>query len=924
MQKKHYLAVLFLALVSCISNPVFANGKFWQSTNGPFGGRVNDLQVNSSGHIFAATGGNGIFRSTDQGTSWEPLNNGLTITDVYCLLINGNDDMFCGTVNGIFFSQDDGITWKPVAGSGFGAVIISLVMMPGDVLFAGTNTGVFRSTDYGVTWQEVNTGLSFLSVSAMAKIDDTTLFVAVDYDNLFKTTNNGDSWQKIAGEFGSYSIQAIAKSATGTIFVSNQGGVFRSTDSGASWTSLQYNSNQITGYSLFFDSSGNLFVGQPDHVLRSTDDGDNWTVTSTVSLSSNFLTFAALPGNYLFSGSENGVYRSIDAGLSWHGVNYGLHNVAVQSLAADDNNYLYAASREDGIFRKTQPQSLWVAKNQGLPTSAVMAIFTTAQGELLAATNGYGIYRSTDQAENWSPAKNGLPNLYMNYNDIRQNSTGTLFCSTGNGIYSSSDNAQSWQFIGLANKSVSCLAISMNDDIFAGTNYSGVFRSKDGGTTWEKISAGIENLDINRLLIDETKQLVYAGTNSGLFKMPIDGASWESMGFEFKVISAITFNSYGDLVIGTLEWGAYFSKDGGINWEVINDGLTNTTVLDLFLDKNNNLVAGTGGGVFLTNFSGGGAPMYAPKLISVKDVPADQGGKVTLKWLASSLDKDSDIAYYSIWRALPDETNSVPDGWEWITDMPAHGFPVYSYTAGTLFDSTATIDGKHFFMVSAHTGAENIFYDSNFEDGYSIDNLAPGKPQNLAAKVENTDIVLNWNANSETDLKAYYIYSSSDANIDFPQMQPLGITSDTTFTHLAAPAGEKIYYTVFAVDLHGNISKEGAQVTAEIATGVRDEYIAGFPQEFRLYQNHPNPFNPATTITFDVPVRGFVTIRVIDYLGREISVLQNGVLAAGRYSKTWSAQDQPSGVYFYQLTIAGDSPNGQKLFQQTKKMMLIK
>lgn len=87
-------------------------------------------------------------------------------------------------------------------------------------------------------------------------------------------------------------------------------------------------------------------------------------------------------------------------------------------------------------------------------------------------------------------------------------------------------------------------------------------------------------------------------------------------------------------------------------------------------------------------------------------------------------------------------------------------------------------------------------------------------------------------------------------------------------------------------------------------------------QDFRLEHNYPNPFNPSTTIRFQVPNSSFVNLKVYDILGREIATLLNEEKATGSYELNWNAANLPSGVYFYKLNAEN--------FVETKKMILIK
>jgi hypothetical protein len=88
------------------------------------------------------------------------------------------------------------------------------------------------------------------------------------------------------------------------------------------------------------------------------------------------------------------------------------------------------------------------------------------------------------------------------------------------------------------------------------------------------------------------------------------------------------------------------------------------------------------------------------------------------------------------------------------------------------------------------------------------------------------------------------------------------------------------------------------------------------PTDFVLDQNYPNPFNPSTTITFGVPVRARVSLKVFNSLGEVVAVLINEEKAAGSYDAEFDASTLPSGTYFYRLQAGS--------FVGTKKMVLMK
>ncbi|MDI6765514.1 MAG: T9SS type A sorting domain-containing protein [Bacteroidota bacterium] len=85
---------------------------------------------------------------------------------------------------------------------------------------------------------------------------------------------------------------------------------------------------------------------------------------------------------------------------------------------------------------------------------------------------------------------------------------------------------------------------------------------------------------------------------------------------------------------------------------------------------------------------------------------------------------------------------------------------------------------------------------------------------------------------------------------------------------------------------------------------------------FTLSANYPNPFNPQTKISISVPKESYITLKVYDLLGKEVTTLVNEKKRPGEYSITWSAESVPSGMYFYRL-VAED-------FVETKKIILMK
>lgn len=109
----------------------------------------------------------------------------------------------------------------------------------------------------------------------------------------------------------------------------------------------------------------------------------------------------------------------------------------------------------------------------------------------------------------------------------------------------------------------------------------------------------------------------------------------------------------------------------------------------------------------------------------------------------------------------------------------------------------------------------------------------------------------------------------------------------------------------------------GVGITTDVLLTGINTVSSVVPGDFSLYQNFLNPFNPTTSIRFDIKKSANVTLKVYNSQGQEVATLiNNEVVSAGTQEVTFGANNLSSGIYFYTLS-AGD-------FRETKKMMLIK
>ena len=92
--------------------------------------------------------------------------------------------------------------------------------------------------------------------------------------------------------------------------------------------------------------------------------------------------------------------------------------------------------------------------------------------------------------------------------------------------------------------------------------------------------------------------------------------------------------------------------------------------------------------------------------------------------------------------------------------------------------------------------------------------------------------------------------------------------------------------------------------------------LTKIPNEYTLYRNYPNPFNSTTTISYQIPKAGLVTLKIYNALGKEVATAVEEFKPAGRYEFEFDGSALPSGVYFYRI-VAGN-------YTSVKKMILLK
>lgn len=262
----------------------------------------------SGPNLFVGTSGDGVFRSTNEGTSWSAINAGLTNLYVNAFTVSGTN-LFAGTEgSGVFRSTNNGANWN--ATSALPDPYVYALAAVGTNLFAGTDgaDGVYISSNNGASWVASGLGLTNTRIRALAS-SGSHLFTGTFGGGVFRSTNNGANWTPASAGLTNTYINAITISGT-DLFASTEGGIFLSTNDGSTWTEVSAGLTDNYTHAIIRFST-NLFAGTEDGVFLSTNNGTNWTPVST-GLTNTVIWALGISDTYLFSGTNgNGLWRRL-------------------------------------------------------------------------------------------------------------------------------------------------------------------------------------------------------------------------------------------------------------------------------------------------------------------------------------------------------------------------------------------------------------------------------------------------------------------------------------------------------------------------------------------------------------------------------------------------------------------------------------
>jgi photosystem II stability/assembly factor-like uncharacterized protein len=574
----------------------------------------SDVVYAGGGEIMYSTNpwlynGNGMFKSTDAGATWTNITNGFgSQTQFGAIAVSPfNSDVVFATLGsgywhlgnlaneGVWRSTDAGSTWNKVLDQADAFDVYARPDSAGYV-FAGIGggvaaSGVYRSTDNGSTWTMTSTGLptgtSIQRIQlAMSPSAPTTTYAIIYYGTgtyrtkLYKTTDGGSGWFQIAvntylsGNYGSgwtdqgwYDLCVGVHPTDPNIVMTGNLELFRSTN-GSSMTVLRTNSTSAWYSPCHVDY----------HIIR----------------------FAPSNGSYVYCGSDGGMFKSTDAGVTWTSVNNGLATLQLYHIASHPTNanIVYGGAQDNGNFRTLDGGATpWGSVETG---DGMYCAVDPGNPNVVYMSTQYG---SHDKSTNGGATFSGMRSTnggWLSPLIIHPMNSKTLFV-TNRSVYKSTNSGSSWTTIASNPSSDYINSIAMSPVnpsrmIFAGndafSNSPQVKVSTDTGATWTDRTSAIGGTAryISRVVCHPSEPSTMFAVRSGfvsgqkIYKTTDLGVTWANVTGNLPnvphncmIVDPARPNEY----YAANDLGVYHTTDGGTNWTREGQGMPFVPVMDL-------------------------------------------------------------------------------------------------------------------------------------------------------------------------------------------------------------------------------------------------------------------------------------------------------------------------------------------------------
>lgn len=495
-------------------------------------------------------GANGFERSEDGGATWNTLRAGqisdavIDPTDADVIYIAVRNDR-------IYKTTDGGVMWNPLNNgpTGSNADWIRLSMGVNgtngtDFLVAKRSGTLNVTTDGGSMWTPIpgsHGGVSFHSWCNLCSVSphDEDIILAGGA-SLTRTDDGGSSWGGVAGLHADHHVAAFALTDVNRVYSCNDGGVYRSDDKGATFEKVSHGMiiTQYNDIGSWQKISNVLGGGTQDNGTNMTTSG--LTYKKIFGWDGGYFLVDHNDPRTMYAEHQNtDIFKSIDGGNSWTQKVGGLTGATpwVGVITMDPNNSSNLYTGTNRVFRSTNALATdWVSSSQTVGGDVTsIAVSKSDSNRVYVGSEDGNLFRSDDAGATnpWLDRTDALfPNRPLKDVVVDDSDEDIVFAVFGgisggtvNSVWRSTTGGNSWSNISgdLTDIPVNAICLDPNDSntYYVGTDV-GVYRTTNGGTNWDAFDNGLPNVIIADLHIDPEEEVLYAATfGRGMYKLNI-------------------------------------------------------------------------------------------------------------------------------------------------------------------------------------------------------------------------------------------------------------------------------------------------------------------------------------------------------------------------------------------------------------------
>ncbi len=582
-----------------------ADGGVWKSVNGTSMGASFtpvsedlptmamgsiDIDRNNPDIVYVGTGeangsadsypGIGVIKSTDAGMTWN-LVGGKFANNIGSIKVHITDGniVIAAARQGLYRSTDAGESWDKVQGG----AAHDLVLHPtiDSLMYVGIQgQGVLRSHDHGATWELLDMGIGKDSIGRLA------LDLCLTQPEII--------YALLVGSKNPYKNKTLA--------------VMKSTDGGDSWfrTTKAVNPKNFFNTYGWYNCEIGVHPTDPDKLLvggvglyLSLNGGTSFTTRGGIHVDQHAIEYSPSDPDICYVGNDGGMYISGSGGITFTSLNDNLPITQYYELGMSlpKPDMVMGGTQDNGSNRRPANDNLWEKETGG---DGGYCILDYADTLVMYAEYQNGVHlRSTNGGRNWTQINRGLIGSGRWVTPVAQHPTepNVLFTATTKQLYKTTDRGSLWvAFHGDmdSSKSVNYIGISpINSDImYVGYTNGKIWKTEDAGSSWIERSEGLPNgRNTNDIIFHPTDpNTAYACfssyINESVFKTTNGGETWESISGNLPAIptNALEINpgKPDNLFVGT-DFGVYSTIDGGETWEILAEGMPKVVVVDLEL-----------------------------------------------------------------------------------------------------------------------------------------------------------------------------------------------------------------------------------------------------------------------------------------------------------------------------------------------------